>query len=127
MEQDHASQVAQVTHPRAWARTVALNYHRAQHRNQAEFSLGIEVDPPSPGPGHAELTGQARDLIALLCRLDEDCRTVIAFDLDDIATSQIAAALGTSQQKVRDLRRKARKHLRRHLRALADRERETHQ
>ncbi|WP_171064512.1 RNA polymerase sigma factor [Actinomadura soli] len=109
----------EVTHPGAWIREVALNHHRAQHRAPPRVSLDPDLDVPESGPGHAELTGQARDVVALLQRLDHDCRAVIAFDLDGIPPRAIAAALGISEQKVRDLRKKARKRLREHLSAPA--------
>ncbi|WP_067453297.1 sigma-70 family RNA polymerase sigma factor [Actinomadura macra] len=104
----------QVTNPPAWARTVALNHHRAQHRNDPGFPLGTSIDPPEPGPDHAELTGQARDLVTLLRSLDADCRSVFAFDLDGFSSADIAAALNITRRKVLDLRAKARRQLKRH-------------
>ncbi|WP_344272189.1 sigma-70 family RNA polymerase sigma factor [Actinomadura napierensis] len=99
----------QISHPRAWARKVALNDYRAQRRNEIPFSSIMDV--AEAGPGHAELIGQARDMIALLQRLDEDCRAVIAFDLDDIPGPEIAVVLGKTQEQVRDLRKKGRRQL----------------
>jgi DNA-directed RNA polymerase specialized sigma24 family protein len=61
--------------PRVWARTVALHHYLAQRRGRVEVPLGTDVDAPAPGEGHAELTGQARDVIALLQVLGPDCRT----------------------------------------------------
>ncbi|MGI5330921.1 sigma-70 family RNA polymerase sigma factor [Actinomadura nitritigenes] len=101
----------QVTNPPAWARKVALNHHRAQHRDRTEVPLATDVDPPASGPGHTELSNQARDVVALLQRLDSHSRVVIACDLDDIPSADIAAMLGITQQKVRDLRAKARRQL----------------
>ncbi|MGI5202792.1 sigma-70 family RNA polymerase sigma factor [Spirillospora sp. CA-108201] len=103
-----------IVRPRAWARKVALNHHRSQ-RDRAGAPLGPDTDPPAAGPGHAELTGQARDLIRVLRLLDRDCRAVIAFDLDDVPGADIAAALGMTPRRVRDLRAKARRQMRRHL------------
>ena len=102
-----------VPYPRAWARQVALNHYRAQRRFELPFSS--IVDAPEPGPGHAELTGQARDMVMLLQRLDEDCREVIAFDLDDIPGPEIAKALGKTKEQVRDLRKKGRRQLLKYL------------
>ncbi|REF00459.1 RNA polymerase sigma factor [Thermomonospora umbrina] len=105
----------QIAHPRAWARRVARNHHLAQCRKRDGTGLRPDVDTPEPGPGHAELIGQARDLVALLQRLNVDCRAVIAFTLDAIPDHDIAAALETTPQQVRDLRKKARRQLARHL------------
>ncbi|WP_165975869.1 sigma-70 family RNA polymerase sigma factor [Actinomadura rubrisoli] len=113
---------SQIANPPAWARTVALNHHRARLHGRSEIPLDLGIDSPGPGPGHAELTGQARDLVTLLQLLDDDCRAVIAFDLDDIPADQIVAALGKTPQQVRDLRKKARKKLKEHLHAPARRE-----
>lgn len=107
----------QIAFPRSWARTVALNHHRAQCRKRNEVPLAPYADVPQPEPGHAELVGQARDLVVLLQCLDGDCRAVIAFDLDGIPASEIAAALGKTPQQVRDLRKKARRQLVQHLAA----------
>ncbi|WP_165495311.1 sigma-70 family RNA polymerase sigma factor [Actinomadura roseirufa] len=108
--------------PSAWARRVALNHHRAEHRDQGAISIGPDADRPAPGPGHAELTGQARDLVALLRVLDPECRMVIAFDLDDIPSADIARELGITQQQVRDRRAKARRLLKARLASVTDRE-----
>jgi RNA polymerase sigma factor (sigma-70 family) len=112
----------EIAHQRAWIRAVAFNHHRAEHRARAQKPLGLDMELPELGPGHADLTGQARDVVALLQRLDHDCRAVIAFDLDDIPSSVIAATLLITEQKVRDLRKKARRQLKRHLSAPTHRE-----
>ncbi|WP_165969241.1 sigma-70 family RNA polymerase sigma factor [Actinomadura sp. KC06] len=112
----------EIVHPRAWIREVAFRHHRAQCRARSQTPLGPDVDFPEPGPGHAELTGEARDVVAFLQRLDPDCRAVIAFDLDGIPPGAIATTLGITEQKVRDLRKKARKQLKKSLPASAYRE-----
>lgn len=61
-------QWSEVTHPRAWIRTVALNHHRGQRRD-------VAADPPEtaePGPGHAEPTGQALDVVTALSLIDDE-------------------------------------------------------
>ncbi|MEU7855270.1 hypothetical protein [Nonomuraea sp. NPDC049141] len=103
----------QISNPHGWARTVALNHYHASLRGWRH--LPLEVGVAVAVLDHGELVGQARDLVALLQTLDLDCRTVIAFDLDDIATEQITLALGKTAQEVRDLRKKARKKLKEHL------------
>jgi RNA polymerase sigma factor (sigma-70 family) len=40
--------------------------------------------------------------------LDEDERVVMAFYLDDFPTAEIASALNLTEQKVRDIKKKAR-------------------
>jgi RNA polymerase sigma factor (sigma-70 family) len=103
----------EVRRPRAWARMVALNHYRAQRQKRpwAEVSLEVAAAFATAGPGHAELVGQAHDAVALLQRLPPDQRAVIAFDLDGIPSDQIAAALGTTSRRVRDLRQAARRKL----------------
>jgi RNA polymerase sigma-70 factor (ECF subfamily) len=113
----------EVTHPRAWIRTVALNHHRKQRRDVAASGAPPEI--AEPGPGHAELTGQTLDVVTALNLVDdEDARAVVALDLDDIPGPDIATALGLDEQRVRDLRKKARRILKRHLLS-ADRTRPT--
>ncbi len=105
-----------ISHPRAWARKVALNHYRSQHRKiHSEVLRPVDTDATLAVPGHADLVGQARDLLQLLQLLDEDCRAVIAFDLDDVPGPQIAAMLAKTPEQVRDLRKKARRQLARHL------------
>ncbi|GLY87630.1 sigma-70 family RNA polymerase sigma factor [Actinoallomurus iriomotensis] len=100
--------------PRAWIRAVALNEFRTQRGNPAPTDRRPEK--AGSGPGHAELTGQALDVVSALNRVeDENARAVVALDLDDIPGPEIAAMLGVTEQKVRDLRKKARRTLKRHL------------
>jgi RNA polymerase sigma factor (sigma-70 family) len=108
-----AGQWQHLADPRAWTRKVALNHHRAQRR----FVVPTDPVPEAPeqGLGHAELTGQALDLVAALRLLDADAREVLAFHLDDIPTSAIATELGITEQRVRDLLKKARRKLKKHL------------
>ncbi|WP_378186595.1 sigma-70 family RNA polymerase sigma factor [Actinomadura rayongensis] len=109
----------QITQPRAWIRTVALRHHRTFDRRQVPVLQLPEA--PAPGPGHAEITGQARDLVAALRLLDQDARTALAFTLDDIPTPVIAAHLDVSEQRVWDLLKKARRTLKKHLPAPPER------
>jgi RNA polymerase sigma factor (sigma-70 family) len=103
----------QIRHPRAWVRSVALRNHRARRR--VEVPVRQLPEAAAPGTGHAELTEQARDLIAALRLLDADARAVLAFHLDDIPTHAIAAYQSISEQRARDLLKKARRTLRKHL------------
>ncbi|MCR3738371.1 RNA polymerase sigma-70 factor, ECF subfamily [Actinomadura glauciflava] len=103
----------QVRDPRAWIRTVALRHHRGQRRMEVPVQQLPEA--ATTGSGHAESTEQARDLIAALRLLDADARAVLAFHLDDIPTHTIAGQLNISEQKARDLLKKARRTLKKHL------------
>jgi len=99
-----------VTGKAAWIRTVALRRHRRppgpRHR---PLIAGDELpDLPADGPGHDELTVQTQLVLQALRALDEEARTVIAFDMDGIPTADTAAALGITQQRLRDVRKKAR-------------------
>ncbi|WP_242890952.1 sigma-70 family RNA polymerase sigma factor [Actinomadura litoris] len=103
----------QIAQPRAWIRAVALRHHRALDRAQVPVQQLPEA--PVPGPGHDELTGQARDLVAALRLLDQDVRTALALLLDDIPTPEIAVHLKVSEQRVWDLLKRARRTLKKHL------------
>ncbi|MFC4049803.1 RNA polymerase sigma factor [Actinomadura syzygii] len=102
-----------IDQPRAWIRTVALRHHRA--RDRMEVLVRQMPETAVPGAGHDELTGQARDLVAALRLLDHDTRMVLALHLDDIPTRAISAHLSISEQRVRDLLKRARRTLRKHL------------
>jgi DNA-directed RNA polymerase specialized sigma24 family protein len=81
---------------------------------------GGEVpDLPAQDPGHDELTAQAQAVLQALRALDEEARTVMAFDLDGILTSDTAAALNVTEQRVRDIKKRARAALKRYLAASA--------
>jgi RNA polymerase sigma-70 factor (ECF subfamily) len=106
-----------VTGKAAWIRTVALRrYQRPPGPRKIPPITGTEIpDYPVPGPGHDELTAQAQLVLRALQTLNHEERTVIAFDLDDIPAADTAAALGIEQQRVRDIRKKARTALKKKL------------
>jgi DNA-directed RNA polymerase specialized sigma24 family protein len=115
-----SGQWPQITNPRPWIRTVALNHYRDRRHTQTKSAALTDPTPdiPEPGPGHAELTGQALDVVAALKLIDdEDARAVVALDMDDIPGPAIAATLGRTEQQIRDLRKKARRTLKKHLHA----------
>jgi DNA-directed RNA polymerase specialized sigma24 family protein len=72
-------------------------------------------DLSDPSPGHEELTAQAGLVLCALRALDEEARTVMAFDLDGVPAADIAAGMGITQQRVRDVKKKARALLKREL------------
>jgi RNA polymerase sigma factor (sigma-70 family) len=102
-----------ITGKAAWIRTVALRrFRRPPGPRRRLLEAGDEIpDQPVPGPGHEELTVQAQLVLRALYSLDEEARAVMAFELDDIPTADIACALDITQQRVRDVKKKARKAL----------------
>jgi RNA polymerase sigma-70 factor (ECF subfamily) len=106
-----------VTGKTTWIRTVALRrYLRPPGPRRRPLATVDEIpDVPAPGPGHDELTVQAQLVVRALQALDEDARTVMAFDMDGIPAADIADALGITQQRVRDVRKKARVALKQEL------------
>lgn len=102
----------QVARPQAWIRRVARNCHLSQQRGSGEVPLAAGFDRAEQGPGHAELADQARDLIALLQLLDTECQMVFALRLDGVPGPEIAAELGITPQRERDLYKRARQVLR---------------
>jgi RNA polymerase sigma factor (sigma-70 family) len=94
-----------------WIRVVALRrYHRPPGpRIRPQLAAGAVIpDLPDPGPGPAELTAQAQTILQALRSLNELERSVMAFYLDDFPTTAIAEALNLTEQKVRDVKKKAR-------------------
>jgi RNA polymerase sigma-70 factor (ECF subfamily) len=94
----------------AWIRTVALRRYRRPPgpRRRPPAALREIPELPASGPGHEELTIQAHLVLWALQALDEEARAVMAFDLDGIPTADIAGALDIAQQRVRDIKKKAR-------------------
>jgi RNA polymerase sigma factor (sigma-70 family) len=101
----------------AWIRTVALRrYQRPSGPRRRLLTAGNEIpDLPALGPGHDELTVEAHLVLQALRALDEEARTVMAFDLDGIPAADTADVLGITQQRVRDIRKKARAVLKQEL------------
>lgn len=106
----HPGRWQAITGKEAWIRKVALRrYWRPPGPRRRPLTAGNEIpDLPAPGPGHEELTVQAQLVLRALWALDEEARTVMAFDLDGIPAADIARALDITQQRVRDVRKKAR-------------------
>jgi DNA-directed RNA polymerase specialized sigma24 family protein len=101
----------------AWIRTVALRrYKRPPGPRWRPLTGGNEIpDLPVAGPGHDELTVQAQLVLRALRALGEEARAVIAFDMDEIPAADIAAALGITAQRIRDIRKTARAALKKEL------------
>ena len=107
-----------ITNQPAWIRRVAFRkYQRPPGpRIRPQFAADAEIPNLSaPGPGPGEMTVQAQMVLQALHTLDEEAGAVMAFDLDGFTTAEIAAALGISEQRVRDVKKKARRALKRVL------------
>ena len=101
--------VAAITNKMAWIRVVALRrYHRPPGpRMRPRLARDAEIpDLPSLGSDPGELTVQTQMVLQALRNLDEEARAVMAFDLDDFPTADIATALEITEQRVRTSRRK---------------------
>jgi DNA-directed RNA polymerase specialized sigma24 family protein len=108
-----------VTSKEAWIRVVALRRYRRPLGPRIRPQLAEEVvipDLPDPAPGPCELTAEAQTLRSL----DEQARAVMAFYLDDFPTGAIADALHITEQRVRDVKKKARAALKIALAGYAD-------
>jgi RNA polymerase sigma factor (sigma-70 family) len=113
-----------ITGKAAWIRTVALRkYRRPPGIRKRPLTAGNEIpDLPALAPGPEDLTIQAQLVLQALQDLDEEARAVIAFDIDDIPSADIARELRITQQRVRDVRKKARAGLKHQLNENAARE-----
>jgi len=107
----HPDQWLAVASKQAWIRVVAMRrYHRPPGpRLRPQVAEGAAIpDLPHPGPGPGELTAQTQMVLQALRGLDEQSRAVMAFHLDDFPTAAIADALEITEQKVRDVKKRAR-------------------
>jgi RNA polymerase sigma factor (sigma-70 family) len=107
-----------ITSKQAWIRTVALRrYWRPPGpRTRPLIGAAAEVpDLPSLGPDIGDLAAQAQMVLQALRSLDEDARAVMAFRVDDFTTAEIADALDLTEQRVRDIEKRARRDLKRYL------------
>ncbi|QKW32491.1 sigma-70 family RNA polymerase sigma factor (plasmid) [Nocardiopsis flavescens] len=103
-----------IANPAGWIRQVALNKYRRPPgpRKRPPTVLGLPVpDRSQPGPGHAELTDQALDVLRALHRLEPTDRAVIAFSMDGFSSVEAAEYLGITPQKARDILKRARRRL----------------
>jgi RNA polymerase sigma factor (sigma-70 family) len=102
---------SEVSRKEAWIRVVAWRrYLRPPGpRIRPPVADGAVIpDLPDPGLGPSELTTQTQMVLQTLRGLDEDERVVMAFYLDDFPTEEIATALNLTEQRVRDIKKKAR-------------------
>jgi RNA polymerase sigma factor (sigma-70 family) len=109
---------SQIHSKRAWIRTVALRkYLRppGPRRRPTPDSKAEIPDFPDPALEPGELTAQTQAVLEALSNLDPEAHAVMAFRMDGFATAHIADVLGLSEQRVRDITKKARTKLRRSL------------
>ena len=95
----------------AWIRVVALRGYRRPLGPRIRPQLAEEAlipDLRDPALGPCELTAEAQTVLQALRNLDEQARAVMAFHLDDFPTGAIADALDITEQRVRDVKKKAR-------------------
>ncbi|MYV97002.1 sigma-70 family RNA polymerase sigma factor [Streptomyces sp. SID3343] len=119
---DHMMRVGgwgSIVYPRSRIRAVAWNnYLRppGQRRRQPHVVPVARMPPEAvTHPDHAGEVALARTLVWCLSRCDEQVRAVMAFQIQEFRAAETAAALGTSEQKVRDLLKKGRAQLKRAL------------
>jgi RNA polymerase sigma factor (sigma-70 family) len=106
-----------VSNPRAWVRTAAYKrYLRGRRRLVAE---GRVIPESALARDDASPSTEALFVLDALRKLDPQQQAVMAFTIDGYTASEIASELGTTEQKVRDLRKKARMTLARQLGQLA--------
>lgn len=118
MAQTRPAEWAAITGKEAWIRTVALRKYRrppgARTRLRADPAAEMP-EIPAVGASPEELAVQSQMVLRALRSLDEEARAVMAFHLDEFITREIAATLGVNEQRVRDILKRARKDLKRHL------------
>lgn len=104
--------------PEAYLRKVALNMYRrppGTRRRPRALAAADLPDLPQTDLPHAELTEQTQTIIAALRELEEEPRAVMALRLDGYNSPEIADILETTDMRVRDLLKKARRILKRRL------------
>ena len=79
------------------------------------LSAADPQESPQPGSDHAELTPQTLAVLDALHSLDPETRAVTAFHMDGFTSVEIPALLDITDQRARDLLKKARKVLRKTL------------
>jgi RNA polymerase sigma factor (sigma-70 family) len=102
---------AAVTSKEAWIRVVALRKYKRPPgpRIRLQMTDGAAIpDIPDSDPDPAELTVQTQMVLQALRGLNAESRAVMAFFLDGFSGPEIAAALGITDQKVRDVKKRAR-------------------
>jgi RNA polymerase sigma-70 factor (ECF subfamily) len=105
-------QWAEIRDHRAWIRTVALRRYRRPPDRRREPPTVVTADPPATpwqGPDPGELTAQTQRVLEALHSLPPDVAEVMAYRIDGFRPVEIAAELGMTDQKVRDVLKRGRK------------------
>ena len=113
---------SQIRYKPSWIRKVALRKHQRPPGPRRRPLLDGHADIPDlPDPGlePGELTAQTQEVLHALSSLDPRERTVMAFHMDHFPAAVIADTLGITEQRVRNVTRKARAVLKRTLAAAA--------
>jgi RNA polymerase sigma factor (sigma-70 family) len=109
---------AQIENQRSWIRVVALRKYRRPPGPRRRPLLAAIAEIPEVADGGldpGELTVQTQTVLHALRSLDQQAQAVMAFRMDGFPGPVIADALGLSEQRVRDVTKKARAKLRRTL------------
>jgi RNA polymerase sigma factor (sigma-70 family) len=109
---------AQIEDKRSWVRSVARRKYKRPpgKRIQPLVDKYADIpDLPDPGLEPGELTAQTQAVLQELRKLDEETRTVMAYYMDRFPAAVAANELGITEQRVRDLTKKARATLKRNL------------
>jgi RNA polymerase sigma factor (sigma-70 family) len=109
---------AQIRDHRSWIRAVALRKQRRPPgpRRRPLLADNSEIpDAAAPGLEPGELTAQTQAVLHALRGLDHQARAVMAFLMDGFPAPVIAQTLGITEQRVRDVTKRARATLRRTL------------
>jgi RNA polymerase sigma factor (sigma-70 family) len=109
---------SEVVNRRSWIRTVALRKRRRPPgpRRRPLLASNAEIpDTPAPGLEPGELTAQTQAVLQALRSLDKEAQAVMAFRMDGFPSAVIAETLDITEQRVRDVVKKARAALKRIL------------
>jgi RNA polymerase sigma factor (sigma-70 family) len=109
---------SQIRDRRSWIRTVALRKRLRPPGARRRPLLADNAEIPdiaAPGPEPGELTAQTQAVLEALRSLDSQAQAVMAFLMDGFPAVVIADTLGITEQRVRDVTKKARAALKRIL------------
>lgn len=104
---------ADIEQPDGWIRTVALR--KCWRNSRMILPVADSQEMPQPDSDHGELTPQTLAVLDALHSLDLEARAVMAFHMDGFTSVEIAVLLDITDQRARDLLKKARKILRKTL------------
>jgi len=112
------SRWAEIRDRRSWIRVVALRKRQRPPgpRRRPLLADNAEIpDVAAPGPEPGELTAQTQAVLQALRGLDSQAQAVMAYLMDGFPAAVIATTLGITEQRVRDVTKRARTALKRTL------------